>query len=48
MAQQEVKNALTSQGAMPVYTTPDEARSQIATEVARWSKVIKESNIAAD
>ncbi len=48
MNQQDVKNALTSQGVVPVYATPDEARSQITAEVARWSKVIKESNIKAD
>ncbi|WP_428979447.1 Bug family tripartite tricarboxylate transporter substrate binding protein [Cupriavidus oxalaticus] len=48
MAQQEVKTALTNQGAMPVYTTPDQARSQINDEVARWAKVIKESDIKAD
>ncbi|WP_441622792.1 MULTISPECIES: Bug family tripartite tricarboxylate transporter substrate binding protein [unclassified Cupriavidus] len=48
LAQAEVKNALTEQGVIPVYTTPDEARSQITAEVARWSKVIKEANIKAD
>ncbi|MCO4861850.1 hypothetical protein MKD38_09220 [Cupriavidus sp. WGlv3] len=48
MAQQEVKTALISQGAMPVYTTPDQARSQINDEVARWAKVSKEANIKAD
>ncbi len=48
MAQPEVKSALVAQGAMPAYTTPEEARAQITAEVARWSKVIKESNIRAD
>lgn len=48
MAQPEVKSALVAQGAMPAYTTPEEARAQITAEVARWSKVIKESNIKAD
>ncbi len=48
MDQEEVKTALTNQGAMPVYTTSDQARSQITAEVARWAKVIKESNIKAD
>ena len=48
MAQQEVKTALISQGAMPVYTTSDQARSQINDEVARWAKVSKEANIKAD
>lgn len=48
MAQQEVKEALVAQGAMPLVTTPDEAREQIAQEVARWSAVIRESDIRPD
>lgn len=48
MAQPEVTSALTAQGAMPGYTTPDEARAQISAEVARWSRVIKDSGISAD
>ena len=48
MDQQEVKTALTNQGAMPTYTTSDGARSQIHAEVARWAKVINESNIKVD
>lgn len=46
--QEEVKSALIAQGAVPVYTTPDQAKTQIGAEVARWTKVIKESNIKAD
>ncbi|KAF1044419.1 tripartite tricarboxylate transporter substrate binding protein [Xylophilus sp.] len=45
LAQQDVKDALVAQGAVPVYTTPEQARAQIRDEVARWSKVIKEANI---
>lgn len=48
MAQQEVRDALAAQGAMPTFTTPEEARAQIAQEVARWSAVIKESGIRPD
>lgn len=48
MALQDVRDALAAQGAMPTYSTPDEAKSQIRDEVARWSKVIKEANIKAD
>lgn len=45
LSQQDVKDALVAQGAMPTYTTPEQARTAIRDEVARWSKVIKESNI---
>ncbi|PLP99124.1 Bug family tripartite tricarboxylate transporter substrate binding protein [Cupriavidus pauculus] len=48
MEQPEVKSALVAQGAMPAYTTPDQARVQIQAEVTRWSRVIKESGIQAD
>ena len=48
MGQQEVKDALVAQGAMPTFTTPTEARMQIAKEVGRWSAVIKESDIKPD
>ena len=48
MEQPEVKSALMAQGAMPVYTTPDQAQVQIQAEVSRWSKVIRDSNIHAD
>lgn len=45
MSQQDVKASLAAQGAMAIYTTPDEARQQIRDEVARWTRVIKEANI---
>ncbi|WP_237380468.1 tripartite tricarboxylate transporter substrate binding protein [Cupriavidus sp. SW-Y-13] len=48
MALPEVKAALIGQGVVPVYTTPDQARTQIDEEVGRWAKVIRESNIRAD
>jgi len=48
MEQPEVKSALVAQGAMPVYSTPDQAQVQIQAEVTRWSRVIKDSNIQAD
>ncbi|MET4577004.1 Bug family tripartite tricarboxylate transporter substrate binding protein [Ottowia thiooxydans] len=48
MEKKEVKDSLLAQGASPVYTTPVETRRQIQAEVARWSKVIKDSNIKAD
>ncbi len=48
MGQQEVKDALVAQGAMPTFTTPAEARAQIAEEVARWSAVIRQAGIQPD
>jgi len=43
-----VKDALVAQGAMPTFTTPAEARAQIAEEVARWSAVIRQAGIQPD
>lgn len=48
MAMQEVKEALAAQGATAIYTSPEEARTLIREEVARWSKTIKDSNIKPD
>lgn len=48
LEQQEVKDALIAQGALPTYTTPEQAHAQIQAEVALWSKVIKDSDIKLD
>lgn len=48
MAMQEVKDALAAQGAAAIYTSPDEAKTAIRDEVARWSKIIREANIKPD
>jgi tripartite-type tricarboxylate transporter receptor subunit TctC len=48
MSMQEVKDAMTAQGAVAVYTSPDEAKAAIRDEVARWSKIIKDANIKPD
>lgn len=45
MALPDVKEALAAQGAVAVYTSPDEARTSIKEEVARWSRIIKDANI---
>jgi len=45
LAQPEVNDMLLAQGAMPSFTTPDETRTAIRSEVARWQKVIAESDI---
>jgi tripartite-type tricarboxylate transporter receptor subunit TctC len=41
----DVRAALMAQGAMPVGNSPAELADVIATDTARWAKVIKESNI---
>ncbi|MDR0225461.1 MAG: tripartite tricarboxylate transporter substrate binding protein [Burkholderiaceae bacterium] len=48
MAQSEVREALVAQGAMPGFTTPEQARVQIAEEVGRWATVIREAGIRPD
>jgi len=48
MAMHEVKDAMAAQGAVAVYTSPDEAKTVIRDEVTRWSKIIKDSNIKPD
>ena len=41
----EAKAGLEAQGAMPVGSTPAELATVIATETARWAKVIRDANI---
>jgi tripartite-type tricarboxylate transporter receptor subunit TctC len=41
----DVKAALAAQGAQPVGNSPAELAAVIATDTARWAKVIKEANI---
>jgi tripartite-type tricarboxylate transporter receptor subunit TctC len=41
----EVGGALEALGAQPASTTPEELARIIAEDTARWSKVIRESNI---
>lgn len=48
MAMPEVKEAMAAQGAAAVYTSPEDATAAIRDEVARWSKIIKDSNIKPD
>lgn len=48
MALQDVRDALAAQGVVPIFTTPDGARSLIRDEVTRWTRVIKEADIKAD
>jgi tripartite-type tricarboxylate transporter receptor subunit TctC len=41
----EAKAGLEAQGAMPVGSTPAELATVIATDTARWAKVIRDANI---
>src|SRR5215813_7292051 len=41
----DAKAGLEAQGAMPVGSTPAELATVIATETARWAKVIRDANI---
>jgi tripartite-type tricarboxylate transporter receptor subunit TctC len=43
-----MKDWLEGDGAEPVDTTPEEFGRHIATEIARWRKVVKEANIRAE
>jgi tripartite-type tricarboxylate transporter receptor subunit TctC len=43
-----MKEWLEGDGAEPVDTTPEQFARHIATEIARWRKVVKEANIRAE
>jgi len=47
-AQPEVREKLVAQGIEPMTTTPQELAALIKTDLARWSKVIKETGIKPD
>jgi tripartite-type tricarboxylate transporter receptor subunit TctC len=42
----EVRQRVALLGLEPVVNTPDEFSAQIKTEVARWSKVIRQARIS--
>lgn len=44
----EIKNRLSSQGAEPVGSTPEEFAAFIKAEMVRWAKVVKASGARAD
>lgn len=48
LAQNDVREKLMGQGADPKHTSPEDFRSYIRVEIAKWSKVIKEANIRAN
>jgi tripartite-type tricarboxylate transporter receptor subunit TctC len=45
LAEPEVVESLLAQGAMAIYTTPEDASKMLAAEHAKWAQVIKDSNI---
>jgi tripartite-type tricarboxylate transporter receptor subunit TctC len=45
LASPEVRDLLAREGAVPQPTTPEELRSLVRSEIARWGKVIKDGNI---
>ena len=48
LEQQDVKDSMLAQGANATWTTPEQAGQAIRTEVAMWTKVIKDGNIKSD
>ena len=48
LRRQDVKDRLHAAGLEPIGTTPDEFRTHIGTEIAKWAKVVKTSGARAD
>ena len=48
LKQPEMVQKLQEQGFEVVVNAPDEAQAFMASEVARWGKVVREANIKAD
>lgn len=48
LSNQEVKDSMLAQGALATYATPEESTRIINAEYAKWSKLIKDSNIKAE
>ncbi len=48
MAAPDMKSYLQSQGAEPALMDPDEYLAYFKSEIAKWTKVVKEGNIKAD
>jgi tripartite-type tricarboxylate transporter receptor subunit TctC len=44
----QVRNSLLERGAEPVPSTPEEQAKFVASELARWSKVVKQSGASVD
>jgi tripartite-type tricarboxylate transporter receptor subunit TctC len=48
LAARDVRERLAQQGAEPVATSPDQLAAFQKSEIAKWSKVIKESGVTAE
>jgi tripartite-type tricarboxylate transporter receptor subunit TctC len=48
LQQAEVRDSMLAQGAVAMYTTPEEASAAIRAESDKWAKVIKDGNIKGD
>jgi tripartite-type tricarboxylate transporter receptor subunit TctC len=44
----EIREKFASMGVLPVGNSPDEAAEFLRTEMAKWSKIIKEANVKLD
>jgi tripartite-type tricarboxylate transporter receptor subunit TctC len=44
----EVRDRMALEGADPVGSTPEEFRRRLASEIAKWAKVVKETGMAAN
>jgi tripartite-type tricarboxylate transporter receptor subunit TctC len=44
----EFTQQLESQGAEPVGSTPEELQKRVVTEIAQWTKLVKQAKIALD
>ena len=48
LAAEDVKSRLADEGAEPVTTTPEAFGAIVKSDIAKWSKVVKELNIKPD
>jgi tripartite-type tricarboxylate transporter receptor subunit TctC len=44
----DVREKLTAQGIEPAASSPDELRTRIGNEAARWARILKEGGIRAE
>jgi tripartite-type tricarboxylate transporter receptor subunit TctC len=48
LAQRDVEEKLTGEGAIPVGDSPEHFAGYIKTEIIKWGAVVKSANIKAD
>jgi len=44
----EIRQRFLTLGVVPVGNTPDQFGNQVASDLARWAKVVKDSNISLE